>query len=308
MFEIFRNNIFSERLKTLRQNSNKTLDQVAKDLSIVKQTLSNYENGNRAPSLEAAIIISDYFYVSLDFLVGRTDDPRTEEFVSKARAEILSQICAMEDLDKAENLYETWQIAATSPTEEQIKMLNWIKFRLSTPADSDWTQNPAAKAISKGFEKFARTVSPAFLWPAETVEQIDLVILGKKVQYHFGFWIVKSEEELRPAKRRKFLVLEDAPENPGYLSQLFFSKERDHDAFFKLIYEINHLLHSSSGSKRDKDSPCKVIVKSENEFKEFVQKSGIVLLQKCDDADRIADWASAQGLHIAGIDTDLPRT
>lgn len=75
---MFRKEIFCIRLRELRQSRKLTLEQLAKDLDFVKQTLSNYETGNRAPSLEASIALADYFNVSLDYLVGRSDTPERD--------------------------------------------------------------------------------------------------------------------------------------------------------------------------------------------------------------------------------------
>lgn len=46
-----------------------------RDLQLGKKTLYNYEHGERVPPLEVAISLADYFGVSLDYLVGRVDDP-----------------------------------------------------------------------------------------------------------------------------------------------------------------------------------------------------------------------------------------
>lgn len=72
---MFRQEIFCERLRTLRVSQNLTLEQLANELSLVKQTIGNWEKGVRTPSLEASIALAEFFNVSLDYLVGRSDDP-----------------------------------------------------------------------------------------------------------------------------------------------------------------------------------------------------------------------------------------
>ncbi len=73
---MFRQEIFCERLRTLRVSQNLTLEQLANELSLVKQTIGNWEKGVRTPSLEASIALSEFFNVSLDYLVGISDNPK----------------------------------------------------------------------------------------------------------------------------------------------------------------------------------------------------------------------------------------
>lgn len=66
---------FSERLKATRQEQKLTQKNLAEYLKIQERAYQNYEYGNREPSLDTLIKIADYFNVSLDYLVGRSDDP-----------------------------------------------------------------------------------------------------------------------------------------------------------------------------------------------------------------------------------------
>lgn len=51
---MFRQEVFCERLKTLRLSQNLTLEQLATELSLVKQTIGNWEKEVRAPALRPA--------------------------------------------------------------------------------------------------------------------------------------------------------------------------------------------------------------------------------------------------------------
>jgi len=64
---------FNDSLKALRQNKDLTQDALAKDLNIDRQTLSNYETSYKTPSIYLVIKIADFFNVSTDFLLCRTD-------------------------------------------------------------------------------------------------------------------------------------------------------------------------------------------------------------------------------------------
>ena len=75
--------IFGERLKKLRINRHLTQDELGEIFNppLAQSTIGTYERGVRQPSLENLIAISNYFNVSIDYLLGITDEERTvEEF------------------------------------------------------------------------------------------------------------------------------------------------------------------------------------------------------------------------------------
>ena len=65
---------FSERLKELRQSRNLTQKKVYTAIGVAPIVYQRYEYGH-SPSFENLIALADYFDVSLDYLVGRSDDP-----------------------------------------------------------------------------------------------------------------------------------------------------------------------------------------------------------------------------------------
>lgn len=69
---------FQERLKHLRTENKLTLQQLGSFVGSTKATIGNLENGNKRPSLEMVCALADYFDVSIDYLVGRTDKPNME--------------------------------------------------------------------------------------------------------------------------------------------------------------------------------------------------------------------------------------
>lgn len=61
------------RLKELRERKNITQTGLEMDLSLSQNSVSRYENGTDYATL---IRIADYFNVSLDYLLERTDNPK----------------------------------------------------------------------------------------------------------------------------------------------------------------------------------------------------------------------------------------
>lgn len=64
-------NDVGRNIRQLRVGRGLTQQQVADKLYVTRATLSNYENGRRHPNLIIAILIADFFQVSLDELAGR---------------------------------------------------------------------------------------------------------------------------------------------------------------------------------------------------------------------------------------------
>ena len=65
----------SERLKQLRLARNLTQKQLALSIDASERGIQNYELGVRVPTVEILVSLADYFDVSLDYLVGRSQDP-----------------------------------------------------------------------------------------------------------------------------------------------------------------------------------------------------------------------------------------
>ena len=63
------------RLKLLRLKKNKTQLNVQLETGIEQALLSKYESGKRIPPTETLIILADYYNVSTDYILKRTENP-----------------------------------------------------------------------------------------------------------------------------------------------------------------------------------------------------------------------------------------
>ena len=61
------------RLKKLRKMKNISQLKLALDLNMNQNSISRYENGEREADYETLVKFADYFDVSLDYLLGRTN-------------------------------------------------------------------------------------------------------------------------------------------------------------------------------------------------------------------------------------------
>lgn len=64
------------RLKNLRQQKGITQLKLAMDLCMSQNSISRYETGEREADYKTLIAFSDYFNVSIDYLLERTDNPK----------------------------------------------------------------------------------------------------------------------------------------------------------------------------------------------------------------------------------------
>ena len=67
------------RLKEIRKSKGISQLKMAIDLNTSQNTISRYETGNREPCINDLIKIADYLDVSIDYLVGRTDNPNMQK-------------------------------------------------------------------------------------------------------------------------------------------------------------------------------------------------------------------------------------
>lgn len=66
---------FPTALRALMEERGETQENIAKAAEKTRQTVSQYVNGISEPSYETLVKIADYFNVSADYLLGRTEDP-----------------------------------------------------------------------------------------------------------------------------------------------------------------------------------------------------------------------------------------
>ena len=64
------------RLKALRKKKGISQLRLATELNTTQNTISRYETGEREPGIAELIKIADYFNVSVDYLIERTENPK----------------------------------------------------------------------------------------------------------------------------------------------------------------------------------------------------------------------------------------
>lgn len=67
--------MLDSRLRSLRSQLKLTQENVAKKIGVARTTYAMYEQGSREPDNETLQRLADFFNVSVDYLLGRTNDP-----------------------------------------------------------------------------------------------------------------------------------------------------------------------------------------------------------------------------------------
>ena len=67
------------RLKELRKPKNISQLKLALDLNMNQNSISRYETGEHEADYKTLIALADYFNVSIDYLLERTDNPKVNK-------------------------------------------------------------------------------------------------------------------------------------------------------------------------------------------------------------------------------------
>lgn len=71
--------VMTNNLRKLRENKGMTQIAVQMATGIEQALLSKFENGERVPPTETLIRLADFYNVSMDYIMRRTDNPKINE-------------------------------------------------------------------------------------------------------------------------------------------------------------------------------------------------------------------------------------
>lgn len=120
------------RLKELRLQHRYTQKELAIKLNIAQNTLCNWENGNRTVDEPTLQKLADFFDVSVDYLLGRTDEKKpAAETGDEPKAEINERLHTIRIAGR-DGSYEERQL-----TDEQMDLLRQMIRQMPKPQDGD---------------------------------------------------------------------------------------------------------------------------------------------------------------------------
>jgi transcriptional regulator with XRE-family HTH domain len=88
------------RLKYLREKKHLSQEEISKKLNMARSTYAHYELDKRNPSYDVIKIFANYFKVSTDFLLCRTDDPHPQNNILAILNQTPEEMELLEDIRK----------------------------------------------------------------------------------------------------------------------------------------------------------------------------------------------------------------
>lgn len=70
--------MFTDRFREMLQSKNLTAYRVAKDTGISQGLMGEYSRGEKLPTINNLVKIADCLNCSVDYLLGRTDNPNID--------------------------------------------------------------------------------------------------------------------------------------------------------------------------------------------------------------------------------------
>ena len=92
----------SFRLRDLRLESHTTQTDIAEMLGITQQAYAHYENERRLPNVQMLCLLADYYNVSVDYLLGRTDEKSPTPKGAELSEEDMALVRMLTDLSPSE--------------------------------------------------------------------------------------------------------------------------------------------------------------------------------------------------------------
>ncbi|WP_153123219.1 helix-turn-helix domain-containing protein [Peribacillus tepidiphilus] len=102
-----------ERLKKLREEKNLTQEQAGEIFDLTKYQIHRYETGASNPDPATIKRFADYYDVSTDYLLGRTDNPKgnfVEEEILDPELGLFFKELKEESPERREQLRKIWEI------------------------------------------------------------------------------------------------------------------------------------------------------------------------------------------------------
>lgn len=146
--------MFSVKLKQLRKERGLLQKDISQIFNVSMGAVGNWESGNRIPDSETLSRIADYFQVSVDYLLGRSDDPEPEQ---KPKGPLLPTV--------AMNL-RYYRLASHLSTSQAAKLADvpagtWLSWEQGKALPSDEELARAAEVIGVSVSDLGRDAERA---------------------------------------------------------------------------------------------------------------------------------------------------
>ena len=135
---------YGDRIAYLREQNNLTQQQLADKIGVTRASLSHYEKNRREPDYETLQKLADFFEVSVDYLLGRTDKPTASgsprpELTDKDEKDVAKRLQKFkEEIEKTDGLAFSGEPLSEEAKESLIESMEYI-FRQTQKINKKYT-------------------------------------------------------------------------------------------------------------------------------------------------------------------------
>lgn len=162
---------FATNIRNLLGEQNITQDELAQKIGKTRQTVSQYVNGISEPGYETLVKIADFFNVSTDFLLGRTEakttDTTTQSIVRSTGLSEHSVKLLLTDTKIEGHIFSRWVndiLDIDGPIYQHMQLVHQAKNRTyhKTPdgVENKLWELATLKAIGNEVSEYAQTLIP----------------------------------------------------------------------------------------------------------------------------------------------------
>ena len=105
------------RIRDLREDKELKQSELAEIIKVAQRTISDYETERTEPSKEIWIKLAEFFEVSTDYLMGKTNNPSTDNFTEGMEEEDIKELEKYKELLKIKRQMEKNKKISTSTNE-----------------------------------------------------------------------------------------------------------------------------------------------------------------------------------------------
>src|SRR5690554_1926680 len=119
--------MIGNQIKKLRQENKLLQKDLAEELNLTQQTISSYESNKREPDSETLQKIAQYFYVSVDYLLGISKERTPADKIKEALSSDPELLDFWDKLSDREDLQELFKKTKNKNPEEVKRIIRVIK-------------------------------------------------------------------------------------------------------------------------------------------------------------------------------------
>lgn len=119
--------MFADRIKRLRNEKGISQQELARIVGKTQQAIAIWEKGQYEPDHDALNMLADYFGVTIDYLLGRTDDPSPKDGQHVNDDEALEYLDELHKRPEMKALFQVGRKATKEDIETAITIIEALK-------------------------------------------------------------------------------------------------------------------------------------------------------------------------------------